>query len=68
MDINFAETAKENALECVRILNEIVKIDTDWSTKEMKEIKKTIGLTIGKIEMEILQKIFNNYKHLDDIY
>ncbi|WP_454700681.1 hypothetical protein [Agrobacterium burrii] len=68
MDIDFAAKAKENALECVRILNDIIKINTDWSTEEMKEFKKSIGLTIGKIEMDILLKIYENHKDLDDIY
>lgn len=67
MDKRFAENAKNLALEAVKNLNEIVKFSDRWQEDEMKDIHRSIGKTIGKIEIDILSKIYVHFPELDDL-
>lgn len=67
MKRDLAETVKIKALNAVKELNSIVLEDFDWDAPENYNLKKGIGLSIGRIEIEILGVIYKKYPDLDDL-
>jgi len=58
----------ELALDAVSKLTKILVVITDrCSEDEYKKIKKGVGLSIGKIQTDILNDIFIEYPELSDL-
>lgn len=67
VDREFAISAKAYALTTVRALHSIVKETEDWQTEEMQQLRKAIGISIGRIEVDILRPIYTDHKDIDDL-
>ncbi len=67
LEREFAVAAKAYALTAVRALHSIVKEADDWDSEEMKKLKKAIGISMGRIEVDILCHIYADHKDLDDL-
>lgn len=67
MDREFAFQAKDIGIDVARRLLEIVKLTDDWSAEEMQRLRKAIGLTVGRIEVDILAEIYRSHPDMDDL-
>jgi|EndMetStandDraft_4_1072995.scaffolds.fasta_scaffold304716_2 hypothetical protein len=67
MDREFALQAKDIGIDVARRLLEIVKLTDDWSAEEMQRLRKAIGLTVGRIEVDILAEIYRSHPDMDDL-
>jgi hypothetical protein len=64
----YAKEVCELALEAVSNLSKILKICKEkCSEEEYEKMKKCVGLSIGKIQIEILDSILKQYPELDDL-
>jgi hypothetical protein len=67
LDRKLAELATKRALNAIKLLHSIV-VSEDFENKVGSSvIKKGIGLSVGRLEMELLVPIFNIYPDLDDV-
>jgi len=63
-----AKEVSELALDAVTKLTRILVVITDrCSADEYKKIKKGVGLSIGKIQTDILNDIFREYPEFSDL-
>lgn len=60
-----AQKIHELALKAITDLTSILQIDNEY--KEYDQIKKGVGLSIGKIQMDILEVVYKNFPELDDL-
>jgi hypothetical protein len=67
MDRAIAEHAKLRALEAIKTLHSIVKLEADWTDKDLTKLKKGVGLSIGAIEVDLLSVIYKAFPDLDDL-
>ncbi|MFB9980633.1 hypothetical protein ACFSQQ_34935 [Mesorhizobium kowhaii] len=67
MDREFALQAKDISIDVTRRLLEIVKLTSDWDTEEMRRLHKAIGITVGKIEVDIIAEIYRSYPDMEDL-
>ena len=63
-----AKEVCELALEAVSKLTQVLNISNGrCSEEEYAQIKKAVGLSIGKIQTDLLDFIFVNHPELDDL-
>jgi hypothetical protein len=67
MKKELALEAQSKALEAIKILHSIVKLDADWTQKDMQLLKRGVGISIGTIEVDLLAVIYEKYPDLDDL-
>jgi hypothetical protein len=65
---NDAILVRSQALSAIRALSEVLRsADGKCSEAEMSRIKRVIGLSIGEIQISILDPISATYPGLDDL-
>jgi hypothetical protein len=68
IEVQCAKEVSELALDAVAKLSQILNAITGrCSEEEYEQIKRGVGLSIGKIQMEVLDLIYTNYPELDDL-
>lgn len=68
LTIELADLVKQKALIAVRELDSIVIITRDQcSTEDFEIIKRGVGLSIGRIQTEVLDPIFRRFPEIDDL-
>jgi hypothetical protein len=63
----FALQARDISIAAARSLLEIVKLTDDWESEEMTRLKKAIGITVGRLETDVLGEIYKHHPDLDDL-
>ncbi len=68
MDRESAEIIRDKALRAIRELHSIiVEMDFDWDSAELQPLKRGVGLSIGRIDTELLSVIYAEHPELDDL-
>jgi hypothetical protein len=67
MKKELALKAQSKALKAIKTLHSIVKLDADWTEKDMQLLKRGVGISIGTIEIDLLTIIYKEYPELDDL-
>ncbi len=68
MDRMSAEIIKDKALRAITELHSIITdLDFDWDSAELRPIKRGVGLSIGRIDTELLSLIYEEHPDLDDL-
>ncbi|MEN9864541.1 MAG: hypothetical protein RL748_131 [Pseudomonadota bacterium] len=67
MEREFAIAAKAYALNAVASLSFIAREAKDWEGAEMQELRRAVGLAMGRISTDILEAIYKTYPDLDDL-
>lgn len=63
-----AKIIRDHALTAIRELMTLVYFSADrCSPEEYEQLKRGVGLSIGRIQMEILEVINRAYPELDDL-
>lgn len=65
MDRECAQKIHDLALKSITDLTAILHVDNKY--EEYDQIKKGVGLSIGKIQMDILEIIYKRFPELDDL-
>lgn len=65
MDRECAQKIHALALKSIADLTAILHVDNKY--EEYDQIKKGVGLSIGKIQMDILEVIYKRFPELDDL-
>ena len=68
MEKTIAIEIREHALSAIRALVEVLNVCRDGcSPEEFQQIKRGVGLSIGRIETELLAVVYAAYPELDDL-
>jgi hypothetical protein len=67
MDRKLAIEARTRALAAIKELHSMVKLDIDWNEDDLKALKRGIGISIGTIEVDLLNIIYREFSELDDL-
>ena len=68
MDRKIATQVQHHALSAVKSLSEALDACKDrCSAEEYERIKRGVGLTMGRIETELLAIIYKEFPDLDDL-
>ena len=68
MTKDVAITIKEHSTQAIRELTTILyEIKDHCPEDEFMVVKRGVGLTIGRIQMEILEYVNHHYPELDDL-
>jgi hypothetical protein len=68
MEKKTAIEVKQHALDAVRALSEALSsCEHRCSPEEYQQIKRGVGLSMGRIETELLAVIYAAYPELDDL-
>ena len=68
MEKEHAVVIRDHALKAIRELMDLLHISKDkCDPEEYEQIKRGVGLSIGRIQMEILEVINTAYPELDDL-
>jgi hypothetical protein len=67
MDRKTALMAKDRSLEAIRLLHSILGDENKWDELQYHEIKRGIGLSIGRIEVDLLGPVYKKFPDLDDL-
>ena len=68
MTKDVAITIKEHSTQAIRELTTILyEIGDHCSEDEFMIVKRGVGLTIGRIQMELLEYVNQHYPELDDL-
>jgi hypothetical protein len=67
MDRKLSIEAQARALSAIKELHSIVKLDFDWNEDDLKALKIGIGISIGTIEVDLLNIIYREFPDLDDL-
>lgn len=67
MNKALARSTRDKVLEAIKTLHSIVETDDDWDSSNLKNLKRGVGMTIGRLEIELLAPIYKEYPELDDI-
>ena len=68
IDKNRAKEIQKHALDAITELTEALSAsENQCSPEEYEAIERGVGLSIGRIEMELLQVIYSAYPELDDL-
>ena len=67
MDREFAIQARDFSIEAARVLLSITKLTDNRDEDDMQRLRLAIGITVGKIEMEILGEIYSKYPDIDEL-
>lgn len=60
---------QQKALNAVKELHSILQaVESDCSEPDCESIKGGVGLSLGTIQMELLEVINTQYPELDDLY
>ena len=63
-----AKQVRAGSLTAIECLTQVLSdAAVGYSTSEMENLRKTIGLLIGKIQMDLLEPINETYPELDDL-
>jgi hypothetical protein len=63
-----AITVKERSLAAIRELSlMLMEIQADSTQEDFDAVKRGAGLTIGRIQMELLEYVNSQYPELDDL-
>lgn len=60
-----AQKVHDLAINAITDLTSILHVGTDCD--EYEQIKKGVGLSIGRIQMEILEVLYKNFPELDNL-
>ena len=61
MNRKLAIEAQARALAAIKELHSIVKLDFDWNQDDLKALKRGIGISIGTIEVVLLNISTGNF-------
>jgi hypothetical protein len=68
MKLDVAANVKQRALVAVAELHSILTdIRNECSSEDFQLVKRGVGLSIGTIEIELLQAIYRQYPEIDDL-
>jgi hypothetical protein len=67
LDRKLAADAQERALSAIKILHSTMHLEADWNSKDLKRLKRGIGLSIAAIEFDLLGVIYGEFPDLDDL-
>jgi len=68
MDRKIAIQVQQHALSAVKSLSEALDACKDHcSAEEYERVKRGVGLSMGRIETELLAIIYEEFPHLDDL-
>ena len=68
MTKNSAEQVKAGSLRAIECLTQMLgDAAAGYSTPELESLHRTVGLLIGKIQMDVLEPINEKYPELDDL-
>lgn len=68
MEKKIAMGIQQHALEAIRALSEALSAcENQCSAEEYQRIKRGVGLSMGRIETELLSVIYAAYPELDDL-
>lgn len=68
MEKTFAIEIQKHALDAIRALSEALSAcENQCSPEEYERIKRGVGLSMGKIETELLGVLYAEYPELDDL-
>ena len=63
-----AEQVKAGSLRAIECLTQLLSdAATGYSAPELEHLHKTVGLLIGKLQMDVLEPINEKYPELDDL-
>jgi len=63
-----AEQVKAGSLKAIECLTQLLNdAAAGYSTSELERLHKTVGMLIGRIQMEVLEPINETYPELDDL-
>ena len=67
-DKRSAEELRDMCLQAVSQLSRVLLFSRDRSSQEeFERVRKAVGLAIGQVQTEILDKIYSRYPELDDL-
>jgi hypothetical protein len=68
-ELNKSEAIKiqKNALEAIRVLHDVLQVKADLSNSDFETLKRAVGLTIIKIDENILAPVYSIFPELDDL-
>ena len=68
MEKELAEIVRNNGLEAVKSLSAILPIAQGrCSPEEFEILRRAVGLSIGRIQMEVLEVVYREHPELDDL-
>jgi hypothetical protein len=67
MERSVAILAQKNCLEAIGLLHSILGSQNLWDEPNLQQLKRGIGLSIGRIETEVLALIYAAHPDLDDL-
>ena len=68
MEKKIAIEIQQHALDAIRALSEALsRCENRCSPEEYQQIKRGVGLSMGRIETELLGVIYAEYPELDDL-
>ena len=68
IDKEFATEIREHALNAISELSQVLNVkQSRCSQEEYEQIKRGVGLSIGKIQSDLLDVIYAAYPELDDL-
>jgi hypothetical protein len=68
MDRIFASHAKQYALEAIASLSKILIVSSGKCSKqEYEKIKRGVGISIGQIQMDLLEVVYKQFPDMDDL-
>lgn len=68
MEKELAEIVRHNGLEAVKSLSAILQsAQGRCSPEEFEVLRRAVGLSIGKIQMEVLEVVYREHPELDDL-
>ncbi len=68
MNIESAIIVKKRCLAAIKELDSILRdSQAEYDTEEFDRLKRAVGLTIGKITIEILDPVLQQHTEIDDL-
>ncbi len=62
-----AQIIKERCNRALRELTSILEIKNDCTEEEFAAVKRGVGLSLGRIQMELLEMVNAQYSDMDDL-
>lgn len=68
MDKACAKEIRDHALKAIAELSHaLIASENRCSAEEFEQVKRGVGLSIGKIQIELLGVVYKRYPELDDL-
>ena len=68
MDKDFADHLNKCSLEAISSLSRILTANHDkCSEQEYEKIKRGVGLSIGQIQMDLIEMAYREFPEMDDL-